>query len=972
MHELNILFIEDNPLDAELLSREIKKGGLGHTSFIIDSLKEVQSLLDEQKFDIIISDYSLPGFTGLDVIDFLNEKDIDVPVILVSGTVPDDAAIDAVLKGAKDYVLKDNLTRLVPAIHREIDAYQAKKEKERNDFFLEALFNSMLGVRISDRNRKIIQVNKKYCEMVGYTENELIGSDLSLVTPEEARETERDIYNDFIRIGRSESEVNKNIEVRKDGSFVDIMSSSTVEKINGEVYVISSIQDISDLLLNKSFLEQTSKSAGVGGWEYHIENDIVKGSPKIFEIFELDDQSDRSAEELIAIYHEDDRQIIRDELQDCIENFSSKNLKLRINGVKGTKKWVRLTFDPYVINGKTVKLYGSLRDITKEKEEEIEREQREQRYRYLFENNPNPLLIIKEDGSNRIIGANSAALNLYGYSKEELLSMTTYQIRPESEIEFYERIIERNNELNLDESINAVRATHQKKNGELIKVDIHWKSISLDQVKGRLILVNDVTEKVKYENELIETNTVLKTLIDSAPIGVFTVDSTGKILDVWNSQCESIFGWTHEEVRGRFLPYAIKENIEDAKEKIDEVFEKGETKLVEINRHTKQAKPITLREYLTPIKDNDGNIEKLMLLIEDISDQKSIENALVNSERKYRNLVEASKDLVWRIDPEGKFNFVNSASKEILGYSPDELTGTSFAPLILPEKIEETLQIHRDVIEGKSFDNFDLTMVKKDGRITYLSAKAYPMRDSEGNIVGCSGTATDITHILEYQQKLEVSLKEKEVLIKEIHHRVKNNLAVISGLFALQAMTMEDEKMIQIFNESQARIKSIATIHEKLYQNNLFTSIEIKSYLKDLLADIKKTFKRTGKEVKIILKGDEVTLNVNQAVPFGILANELITNSFKYAFPGAMNGSITLDVRKNKKEVIFIVQDSGIGLPKDFNEQKKESLGMTLILSLAEQLNGEIKWATKNGAFFELRFIPSEMKTWASKTRLEG
>lgn len=265
MHELNILFIEDNPLDAELLSREIKKGGLGHTSFIIDSLKEVQSLLDEQKFDIIISDYSLPGFTGLDVIDFLNEKDIDVPVILVSGTVPDDAAIDAVLKGAKDYVLKDNLTRLVPAIHREIDAYQAKKEKERNDFFLEALFNSMLGVRISDRNRKIIQVNKKYCEMVGYTENELIGSDLSLVTPEEARETERDIYNDFIRIGRSESEVNKNIEVRKDGSFVDIMSSSTVEKINGEVYVISSIQDISDLLLNKSFLEQTSKSAGVGG-----------------------------------------------------------------------------------------------------------------------------------------------------------------------------------------------------------------------------------------------------------------------------------------------------------------------------------------------------------------------------------------------------------------------------------------------------------------------------------------------------------------------------------------------------------------------------------------------------------------------------------------------------------------------------------------------------------------------------------
>ncbi len=967
MHELNILFIEDNPFDAELLSKEIKKGGLGHTSSTIDSLQGVGSLLGEQEFDLIISDYNLPGFTGLDVIEFLKKREVDIPVIIVSGTVPEETAIEAVLKGAKDYVLKDKLIRLVPAIRREVDAYQAKKEKEMNDFFLDALFNSMLGVRITDGNRKIIRVNKKYCEMLGYTEEELVGSDLTLVTPLEMREIEEDAYKEFIKKGKADSEPQKYIEVCKDGSFVDIMNSSTVEKINGEVYVISSIQDISDLLLNESFLEQTSKSAGVGGWEYIVANDRLKESPKVFEIYELDEPRERSSEEAIAHYRTEDQSILREAIQDTIKNFHPKDLKLRLTGAKGTKKWVRITFDPLVVNGKTIKLYGSLKDITEEKEEEIQREQREQTYRYLFENNPNPLLIIKEDGSNKIVGANSAALDLYGYSEEELLNMTTYQIRPQSEIEFYEEIIERNNQLGLDESTNSVRATHQKKNGELIAVDIHWKSISLDQVKGRLILVNDVTQKVKYENDLIETNTVLKTLIDSAPIGVFTIDEGGRVLDVWNSQCESIFGWTHEEVRGKFLPYAIEENVEDAKEKIKEVFEKGETKLVEINRHNKQGKPIILREYLTPIKDNEGNIEKLMLLIEDIREQKNVEDALINSEKKYRNLVEASKDLIWRIDPEGNFNFVNSASNEILGFTPEELIGTSFVPHILPEKVEETVQIHRDVIEGKSFENFDLIMVKKDGNLTYLSAKAYPMRDVEGNIVGCSGTATDITHILEYQQKLEVSLKEKEVLIKEIHHRVKNNLAVVSGLFALQAMNMEDEKMIQIFNESQSRIKSISTIHEKLYQTNLFTSIEMKSYLEDLLTDIKKTFRQSGKEIKIIIKGEKVSLNVNQAVPFGILANELITNSFKYAFPGETNGSITLDVRKEKKEVVFIVQDSGIGLPKNFDKLKKESLGMTLILSLTEQLNGKIEWASKNGAFFELRFIPSEMKTWASK-----
>lgn len=971
MGELNILFIEDNLLDAELLSRAIKKGGLVHTSFIVDSLKEVQSMVDEQKFDLIISDYSLPGFTGLDVIDFLKEKGVDVPLILVSGTVPDEAAIDAVLMGAKDYVLKDNLTRLVPAIHREINAYQAKKEKEMNDFFLDALFNSMLGVRISDIDRKIIRVNKKYCEMVGYTEDELVGSDLSLVTPEEDRETEVDVYNEFLRTGRSESEVNKNIEVRKDGTFVDIMSSSTVEEINGEVYVISSIQDISDLLLNKSFLEQTSNSAGVGGWEYHIENDIVKGSPKIFEIFELDDQSDRSAEELIAIYHKDDRQIIRDELQDCIENFRPKNLKLRINGVKGTKKWVRLTFDPYIINGKTVKLYGSLRDITKEKEEELKKEQREQRYRYLFENNPNPLLLINDDGSEEIIAVNKAAVELYGYTSEEFIGMSSINLRPEEDLETYKRVLH-----SLDEedrtNKNITRSRHFKKNGELIHVDVHWKRVEFEGNRNRLVLINDVTENTKYEQELIQTNLILSTLIDSAPIGVFTVDREGIILNIWNPQCELIFGWKKEEAIQQFLPHAKGENVKEAQGYMKEVFQTGKTKLFEINRHTKDGRPVILREYITPIKDKNGKVEYLMLLIEDITEQKKIETALIDSEVKYRNLVEASKDLIWRIDSEGNFNFVNSASEEILGFSPEELVGTSFVLHVLPEKVEETVQIHSDVIHGKSFDNFDLTMIKKDGSLTHLSAKAYPMHDVDGNIVGCTGTATDITHILEYQQKLEISLKEKEVLIKEIHHRVKNNLAVISGLFALQAMNMEDEKVIQVFNESQARIKSISTIHEKLYQTNLFTSIEMKSYLKDLLEDIAKTFKQVGKEIEIILKGDEVTLNVNQAVPFGILANELITNSFKYAFPGELNGSITLDLRKKKREVIFTVQDSGIGLPDDFEKMKKGSLGMTLIVSLADQLDGEVNWTSHNGTHFELRFTPSEMKTWASKTQLES
>jgi len=967
MKMIRVLFIEDSQHDAELLIRHITKGGFELKYDVTDSLEEMVLLIAKNQYDICICDFKLPGFSGIDAVKRIRGLELDIPVILASGTIPDEQAIDAVLAGAKDYVLKDNLRRLIPAMQRELEAVEQRREKKKSDRLLKAIFDGPIGVRISDKDGTIIKVNNAYCEILGYSEEELLGKNLSLVTPIESKEQTEEAYNALIEDG--ESTLSQIKEVKKDGAFVDILVNYSVEKTEDEALVISTIQDVSDLLMNKSFLEQTSKSAGVGGWEYHIETDVVKMSPKIFEIFEMDDRTDKNAEQLISIYHEDDRQIIRDALVDCIANKVPKSLPLRINGLKGTKKYVRLTFDPFVVNDITVKLYGSLKDVTEEKLLESEIEQREQRYRFLFNNNPNPLMIVDDSGSETIINVNQAATELYGYTKEEFVSLTTYDLRPPEDFEMFQNIV---NNLGEKEKNGAksIRTNHLKKNGELIIVDVHWKRINLGGQRNRLILLIDITEKAMFEQELIKTNTLLKTLIDSAPIGVVTVNTEGIVDKVWNAEAENIFGWTKEEAEGNFLPYALRGKKKEAQNYLRKTVESGRTELITIERETKKGKEIVLREYLTPIIGEDGEVEKIMLLIEDITNTIKVERALVDSEQKYRNLVEASHDLVWRIDVDRNFNFINNASSSILGYAPSELIGNPFINYVNPPKAEELATVHQKVIEGEVFESFPIEMVTVKGEIRHLTGTAYPILDDNGKIIGCSGTASDITYLKNYQSRLEESLAEKEILIKEIHHRVKNNLAVISGLFALQAMYVdkEDAETLTILQESQSRIKSIAAIHEKLYQNHVFSSIEIKGYLTDVVSEIAETYVRNDKKIKIEVLGDEVSLNVNQAVPFGILANELIVNAYKYAFDGKNHGKIDVSLTVVGEELIFCVGDNGIGLAEDFDINELNSLGMTLIQTLAEQLDAVFDWDTKKGegVNFKISFIPDKLikSTW--------
>lgn len=215
---------------------------------------------------------------------------------------------------------------------------------------------------------------------------------------------------------------------------------------------------------------------------------------------------------------------------------------------------------------------------------------------------------------------------------------------------------------------------------------------------------------------------------------------------------------------------------------------------------------------------------------------------------------------------------------------------------------------------------------------------------------------TDITENKKNQELIETSLHEKKVLLAEIHHRVKNNLAVISGLLSLQASHIEDEKTKGLFEESRNRIRSMALIHEKLYQNETFANIQMDSYIKDLLNNMRESYNNSNTKIKFSVSSNNNVLDIKHAVPCGLILNELISNACKHAFVGRKTGEIKIELIKKDNKFTMMVSDNGIGYDAETALKKSDTLGLTLINALTEQIDGTLTTTSHKGTTYCITF----------------
>jgi len=399
---------------------------------------------------------------------------------------------------------------------------------------------------------------------------------------------------------------------------------------------------------------------------------------------------------------------------------------------------------------------------------------------------------------------------------------------------------------------------------------------------------------------------------------------------------------------------------------IDLIKEKKEPVVVEHLHYDKKNNPASVEIHGYPIFDGDGKVSRVIEYVFDITSRKKMEEDLNISEQMNRTITSTAKDAIIMVDDDGCILFWNPAAEEIFGYTSDEVSGRELHAIMAPEKYRE------DLLKGmKSFresgpgnvsgKTIELTALRKGGTEfpIELSLSTFQMRGRWHAV----GVVRDITNRKSAEKKMLESLEEKELLLQEIHHRVKNNMQVITSLLDLQLDYITGRQPADIFSDIKNRIRSMSLVHEKLYHSRDLSKVDFHDYVVSLISNLYKFYDVNPERIRLTIGIEDVFFGIDTAIPCGLIVNELITNSLKYAFPDGRAGEIELKLFRvgegDRGEGIYsmTVRDNGIGIPAELDLKGVKTLGLYLVNTLVEhQLQGSVGLDRIAGTTFAIKF----------------
>lgn len=550
-----------------------------------------------------------------------------------------------------------------------------------------------------------------------------------------------------------------------------------------------------------------------------------------------------------------------------------------------------------------------------------------QEYRHIFDAAPDGMLVVDYEGL--IVQANAAALALFGYAAEELIGQQVDLLVPRR---FGVHAAHR------DRYVAAPRTREmggglslfgQRKDGREFPVDVMLSPLA--HASRVLCVIRDISERQRIHDERAR----LAAIIESATDAIIGKDLDGTI-QVWNPSAELLFGYTAAEAIGRDIAMLVPDELLEEEARIMQRIRAGErVEPYESVRRRKDGSLVEVGLTVSPVRDAKGQVVSASKIVNDLSHRRRME-------RQFRQLLESAPDAMVIADASGTIQLANSQAERLFGYAAAELIGQP-VELLMPERFRGRHPNHRKDYAGAPRvrpmgSGLELFGQRKDGSEFPIELSLSPLETDSGMLV--SSAIRDISERKRAEKLTLDSLHEKEMLLKEVHHRVKNNLAVIASLFYLQQRDLTDPGMIRVMQESQDRVRSMAMVHESLYNSDSMAEVDFADYADNLARQLIDSYSRDG-HIRLTTALAPVSMSINTAVPCGLILNEIVTNAVKHAFPDGRSGNIHLSLSQpDPRTCVLEVRDDGTGLPDGFDPAVGHSLGLHLIRSLSRQVDG--------------------------------
>jgi PAS domain S-box-containing protein len=900
------------------------------------------------------------------------------------------------------------------SIFRDItERKRAEALARQRELFLRTVIETTAdGFWVVDAGGRIIEVNEAYCIMSGFSKDELVGRHSyeidAVETPEQTRErigritvTGRDLFESWHR--------------RKDGTLLPLEISVTFLAEQGG-RIVCFCRDLSErkqaeetLRQKQALLDATQNLARIGGWEWHVADQTMTWTEETFRIHGLtpEDQSILSAKLIdlsLACYHEEDRPKIIAAFRHCIEEGRPYDEQFPFRSNDGRDLWIRTMAEPVFADGRIVLVRGTIMDISREKRLELLLAARLRLSELPTTLSLEDLLATVMDEAEKLTGSNIGFFHFVDPDQQTLTlqawsrNTTAHFCKVEGK-GLHHRLAEagvwvdclRQRKVVIHNDYASL--PHRKglppghapvirelvlpvfKGGDIVaifgvgnkKQDYNQDDIDMVTALGDLIWDIILRRRAEEESRLSEERFRLS--FDRSPLGIAMISPDFRFLRANDALCR-LLGYSEEELVS--LTFADLTHPEERQRDLGQVrgMLAGEIDNYDVEKRYlhRNGEIIWAKVNVTLLRDGERQPLFFLPIIQDITDRKRAEQQLQDQVDFTQRVLDSAPSQIAILDNEGVIIDVNTpwnrfaeenngTARERLGpganyfcpWSPEHGDTTNAAPAF-----EGIRQVQLGELEDFQID-YPCHSPQEE---RWFTMRVLPLTGAPGQVLV---SHTDITALKETEQHLVAALAEKEVLLREVHHRVKNNLAAIIALLDMQRRFLKDTEGLEVLTELANRIRSMSLIHEKLYRSSDLAHINFQDYLQALLSHLCTSFGSPG--IRCLAEAKGVTLPLDLAVPCGMIINELVTNALKYAFPPQLLESarhacfIRVTMHQENAQYTLVVVDNGVGLPDGYDWMNATTLGMTLVRMLGRhQLGGHLTLKNDQGLQITLTF----------------